>query len=139
MCLLKIMKQYRIRSILTGTAFLGSFLLFCLEPYIGRKLTPLFGGSTQVWLVCLAAYQLLILAGYCYAHVVSAKMYRLHLFGLAVPLMILPVGMFIIFPPQNYSYARIVLFALGLAVPFVLLAATTVILQQWFSRIYPDH
>ncbi len=92
------MKHHQTRTILSGTAFLGSFLLFCLELYIGRKLTPLFGGSAHVWLVCLAAYQLLILAGYCYAHVASTETDRLHLFLLTIPLMVLPVGMLMTFP-----------------------------------------
>ena len=131
------MKQHRTRTILCGTAFLGSFLLFCLEPYIGRKLTPLFGGSAQVWLVCLAAYQLLILAGYCYAHVTSTKMDRLHLFLLTIPLMVLPVGMLMTFPIPNHSFPWTTLFALGLALPFVLLASTTIILQKWF-RVYGE-
>ena len=105
-----------------------------MEPYIGRTLTPLFGGSAQVWLVCLAFFQVLILAGYCYAHVTSIKTDRLHLFCLTVPLVILPVALFIGFPMKNQSFAWIALFVVGLAVPFVLLAATAVILQQWFSQ-----
>lgn len=131
--LLTIIKKHQTRTILCGTAFLGSFLLFCLEPYIGRKLTPLFGGSAHVWLVCLSAYQLLILAGYCYAHVASAKTDRLHLFLLTIPLMVLPVGMLMTFPIPDHSFLWTTLFALGLALPFVLLASTTVILQKWFG------
>ena len=126
-------EHHQTRIILSGTAFLGSFLLFCLELYIGRKLTPLFGGSAHVWLVCLTAYQLLILAGYCYAHIASKETDRLHLFLLTIPLMVLPVGMLMTFPIPNHSFPWTILFALGLALPFVLLASTTVILQKWFG------
>lgn len=48
--------------------FLGSFLLFLIQPMLGRTLLPMFGGSAAVWGVCLAAYQTLLLAGYFYAH-----------------------------------------------------------------------
>ncbi|MBP5511072.1 MAG: fused MFS/spermidine synthase [Kiritimatiellae bacterium] len=48
--------------------FLGSFLLFLIQPMLGRTLLPIFGGSAAVWGVCLAAYQTLLLAGYFYAH-----------------------------------------------------------------------
>ncbi len=127
------MKHHQTRTILSGTAFLGSFLLFCLELYIGRKLTPLFGGSAHVWLICLAIYQLLILAGYCYAHVASTETDRLHLFLLTIPLMVLPVGMLMGFPIANHFFAWTALSVVGLAWPFVLLASTTVILQKWFG------
>jgi hypothetical protein len=127
------MKQHQTRTILSGTAFLGSFLLFCLELYIGRKFTPLFGGSAHVWLVCLATYQLLILAGYYYASVVSTKTDRLHLYLLTFPLIVLTVGMFMTFPITNHFFTWTALSAMGLALPFVLLASTTVILQKWFG------
>lgn len=48
--------------------FSGSFLLFLIQPLLGRTLLPVFGGSAAVWSVCLAAYQALLLAGYAYAH-----------------------------------------------------------------------
>lgn len=125
------MKHRHTRTILSCTSFLGSLLLFCLEPYIGRKLTPFFGGSAHVWLVCLAAYQLLILAGYCYAHLASTKTDRLHLFLLAMPLIVLTVGMLMTFPIPRHSLPWTIFFVSGLALPFVLLASTTVILQKW--------
>ena len=51
--------------------FLGSFLLFGIQPMLGRVLLPGFGGTAAVWSVCLAAYQVLLLAGYFYAHGVA--------------------------------------------------------------------
>ena len=47
--------------------FSGSFIAFALEPLIGRTLLPSFGGSAAVWVTCLAAFQLLMVAGYWYA------------------------------------------------------------------------
>ena len=53
---------------LTGmTIFLGSFLLFLAQPMVGRTLLPLFGGTAAVWVVCLCAFQTLLLVGYGYA------------------------------------------------------------------------
>ena len=51
--------------------FLGSFLIFGIQPLLGRTLLPFFGGTASVWVVCLAAYQVLLLAGYAYAHRVA--------------------------------------------------------------------
>jgi hypothetical protein len=74
----------------TFTVFFGSFLLFLIQPMLGRTLLPVFGGSAAVWTVCLAAYQALLLAGYAYAHglgrLTPAAQRRVHagLLGMAV-------------------------------------------------------
>ena len=64
--------------------FLGSFISFALEPMIGRALLPVFGGAPTVWVTCLAAFQLLMVAGYGYAGLVGGSLanparLRLHL------------------------------------------------------------
>ena len=49
------------------TIFLGSMLLFGVQPMVGRTLLPFFGGTSAVWIVCLCSFQLLLLGGYFYA------------------------------------------------------------------------
>ena len=51
----------------TLTIFLGSMLLFGVQPMVGRTLLPFFGGTSAVWIVCLCAFQILLLGGYFYA------------------------------------------------------------------------
>lgn len=53
------------------TIFLGSFLVFGVQPMVGRTLLPVFGGTAAVWVVCLCAFQMLLLAGYWVAHGVA--------------------------------------------------------------------
>lgn len=55
------------KKFLALTIFLGSFLLFAVEPMIGRTLLPVFGGTPSVWVTCLAAFQVLMVGGYFYA------------------------------------------------------------------------
>jgi len=56
------------------TVLMGSFLSFAIEPLIGRVLLPMFGGTPCVWVSCLAAFQLLMVAGYFYAgRIVNAQ------------------------------------------------------------------
>jgi hypothetical protein len=55
------------------TIFLGSFLIFGVQPMLGRTLLPAFGGTAAVWTTCLATYQVLLLAGYFYAHRMSIE------------------------------------------------------------------
>src|SRR5215468_10325606 len=53
---------------LAPTIFLSAFLLFCCEPMVGKMLLPLLGGASSVWITCLLFFQLMLLAGYGYAH-----------------------------------------------------------------------
>lgn len=53
--------------------FMGSFLVFGVQPMVGNTLLPVFGGTAAVWTVCLCAFQCLLLAGYFYAHVLAAQ------------------------------------------------------------------
>src|SRR2546422_7410448 len=50
------------------TVFLGAFLLFQIQPLIGKYILPWFGGAPAVWSTCLVFFQLVLLAGYLYAH-----------------------------------------------------------------------
>src|SRR5438552_1586020 len=51
--------------------FLGAFLLFLVQPLIGKYILPWFGGGPGVWSICLLFFQSVLLAGYSYAHLVS--------------------------------------------------------------------
>src|SRR5579862_7651271 len=50
------------------TIFLSAFLLFQMQPMIGRYILPWFGGGPAVWTTCLLFFQACLLAGYAYAH-----------------------------------------------------------------------
>jgi len=53
---------------------LSSFLLFVVQPLIARLILPWFGGSAAVWTTCMLFFQVLLLAGYGYAHAASVKL-----------------------------------------------------------------
>src|SRR5664279_5055801 len=50
------------------TIFTGAFLLFQVQPLIGKYILPWFGGGPGVWTTCLVFFQVVLLAGYAYAH-----------------------------------------------------------------------
>src|SRR5712691_4728675 len=54
-----------------ATIFLSSFLLFLVQPLIARLILPWFGGSAAVWTTCMLFFQVLLLAGYAYAHLLN--------------------------------------------------------------------
>ena len=43
---------------------------------VGRTILPIFGGTAAVWVVCLCSFQVLLLAGYFYAHLMGGKITR---------------------------------------------------------------
>src|SRR5207245_11106142 len=64
---------------------------------IAKMILPLLGGTPAVWNTCMVFFQATLLAGYAYAHAVTARVgYRgqvlLQAAVLAVPLLVLPVG-----------------------------------------------
>ena len=54
--------------------FFGALLLFVVQPMLAKWLLPVVGGSPGVWTACMLFYQVLLLAGYVYAHVVSTRL-----------------------------------------------------------------
>ena len=56
------------------TIFLSAFLLFQVQPLIAKIILPWFGGSAAVWSAALLFFQLVLLAGYAYAHFVIARL-----------------------------------------------------------------
>ena len=122
--------------------FFGSFLLFGIQPMMGRLLLPSFGGSAAVWTACLAAYQILLLAGYGYAHFVSKLVPRrqraLHLSLLALAVVWTAAFAAFLEPLRelfgktaNPTLEVVFTVALLAGVPYVLLASGSSLLQAW--------
>src|SRR5262249_6910993 len=53
------------------TAFSGAALLFLLEPFVGKSLLPLYGGTPAIWNTCVFFFKFILLAVYVYAHVLN--------------------------------------------------------------------
>ena len=78
------------------TIFIGAFLLFQVQPLMGKYILPWFGGGPGVWTTCMLFFQVLLLGGYAYAHFTSRwlkprKQALLHLVLLAAALALLPI------------------------------------------------
>ena len=128
------------------TIFLSAFLLFQVQPLIGKAILPWFGGGPAVWATCLLFFQLILLIGYGYAHVTSSRLSpngqsSLHLVLLAVSVFLLPVA-----PsaelwkpgPDDPPTRQILLLLIGtIGIPYLLLSSTSPLIQRWFSAAYP--
>jgi hypothetical protein len=114
--------------------FLGAFLSFGMEPIVGRLVTPYFGGAVHVWTVSLTFFQVLLLAGYCYAHWVAPRIGRGHLLVLLLPLLQWPLAFHAeVAPTAPVATLAAALFA-QTSLPFAVLCTTAVVAQSWWHR-----
>ena len=124
---------------------LSAFLLFLVQPLIARLILPWFGGGAAVWTTCMLFFQSLLLAGYAYAHASSAKLPPrpqaiLHIALLAAAAATLPIAPSERWQPEGYEEpVTSILLLLGAAVglPYLLLSATSPLVQAWFARARP--
>jgi hypothetical protein len=125
------------------TLFLSSFLLFVVQPLLGKYLLPWFGGSPAVWTTCMLFFQALLLAGYTYAHILASRA-RLrsqavvHLALLTAAIAALPIIPSVTWKPAGTSYPfwRILgLLAVSAGAPYLSLSAVSPLLQSWYSRV----
>ena len=127
------------------TIFTGAFLLFQVQPLIGKYILPWFGGSPGVWTTCLLFFQTLLLGGYAYAHFTATRLRPrtqavLHLVLLAVALACLPIT-----PSEGWKpldgtepvWRILKLLTVCVGVPYFVLSSTGPLMQRWFSQTNP--
>src|SRR5689334_18589487 len=127
------------------TILFSAFLLFQVEPIIAKMILPWFGGSAAVWTICLLFFQLVLLAGYLYAHAVHKYLRptiqtRLHLALLAASLLVLPVIPRAAWKPagtEDPTWAILLLLTASVGLPSLLLSTTGPLVQAWFAQRYP--
>jgi hypothetical protein len=123
----------------------GALLLFAVQPLIARYVLPWFGGGPGVWTACMLFFQALLLGGYLYAHL-SVKFLPtrgqvvLHALLLAGSLAMIPIIPSDRWRPADAAHpvGRIlVLLAVTIGLPYLVLSATSPLLQAWFVRVRP--
>ncbi len=126
------------------TLFVSAFLLFLVQPMIGKLVLPRLGGAPQVWNTCMVFFQSALLAGYAYTHTVSTRLtlrrqLLIHGVLLLAPFIVLfPNGPFDISsfePPRGANPISYTLLFLTLIVglPFFVVSTSAPLLQKWFS------
>jgi hypothetical protein len=142
-------------SIYALTIFLAGFLLFEAEPMIAKYILPWYGGSAAVWTTCLLFFQVLVLGGYSYAHLIGTRLdprnqTRTHLAVVvagAVAMLLLaiiwksPILPGAAWKPMHTDFpiARILLtLCVSIGIPFFAISATAPLLQSWIARTNAD-
>ena len=128
-----------------STILLSAFLLFLVQPIIAKQILPWFGGSSAVWITCLVFFQVVLLAGYTYAHVITRfslrRQTRLHIVLLLASLLFLPIIPSAALKPTADADAALrilVLLAATIGLPYFLLSTTGPLLQKWVAPQFPE-
>jgi hypothetical protein len=127
------------------TIFLSAFLLFQVQPLLGKYILPWFGGTPAVWTTCMLFFQALLLAGYAYAHAsntwLSPRLQAVvHLVLLLLSLMLLPIEPASHWRPrgdESPTLHILLLLAATVGVPYLLLSTTGPLVQAWFVHTEP--
>jgi SAM-dependent methyltransferase len=136
-----------LRLLFGATVFLGAFLLFLIEPLIAKLILPWFGGGAAVWATCLVFFQSALLLGYFYADATSRRLAprrqaALHIALLVVSLICLPVTPRAFWRGQvsvDPAWRILGLLTFSIGLPFVLLSATSPLVQAWYARRAPQY
>jgi len=123
-------------------AFAAAFLLFAVQPLVAKRILPWFGGTPEVWMVCLAFYQLALFVGYAYAHGLirfvpprSQVLVHAALLGLAVLVLpVLPEESWRSITPDSPRLQILAMLTVFVGIPFCALASTGPLIQTWFAQ-----
>jgi spermidine synthase len=139
--------QAGVLAVFAATLFLSALLLFSVQPMFAKMVLPQLGGSPSVWAVSTCFFQAVLLAGYCYAHVLNRFVdlrYAplVHLIVLAIAYLAMPIGLPVgaSEPPADGAYLWLIgILAAGVGLPFFAVSANAPLLQAWFSKTGNQH
>lgn len=125
--------------------FASAFLIFLVQPMLGKRILPWFGGVPAVWTLCLAFFQTTLFLGYAYAHL----MVRFATGRVQLVVHTLAIGAALFSLPVLPRYAAgslgdaepavqiLSILTAKVALPFLVLASTGPLVQAWFARAHP--
>jgi hypothetical protein len=139
------------------TLFVSAFILFLVQPLIGKMILPKLGGTPQVWNTCMVFFQMVLLLGYAYTHTISTSLKLRQQLLLHMVLLILPLGVLFLLPinffnlyvaadqggwnPGNFGgnpiMVTLLILLIVIGLPFLVVSTTAPLLQRWFA--YTGH
>src|SRR5712691_4288698 len=135
------------------TIFLSAFLLFQVQLLLAKFILPWFGGSPAVWTTCNLFFEVFLLGGYAYGHLISTRLTpqaqkRLHQTVLLASLAVLGVQAAVwkspLTPDKSWQPASesapivhiLILLAVCVGLPFLILSSTAPLLQACLRQTH---
>lgn len=136
------------------TVVLSAFLLFLVQPLVGKVVLPWFGGAPAVWTTCLLFFQLVLLGGYAWSHGVVRRLQgawqrRAHVALLCAAVLALvvttalwgtPLVPALSLRPEGSdapTLRLLLLLSLCVGLPYFALSSTGPLLQAWVAQSVP--
>lgn len=138
-----------------ASIFLSAFLLFQIQPMVGKFILPWFGGTPAVWSTVMLFFQVLLTGGYAYAYWLigrtpTKRQPAIHIVLIALALIVLiilslvwtsPITPGPSWKPEDVGSPVLDIFKLlmvSVGLPYFILAANGPLMQAWFSRLFPE-
>jgi len=115
--------------------------MFVVEPMVAKMLLPVFGGTSNVWNTCVVFFQVLLIAGYLYSHLMSKRASAL--IQVSVHILIILVAAFLL-PSRlpaigdvysNPTFSLIALLVVLVGAPFFVISTTAPLMSKWYSSL----
>ncbi len=128
-----------------ATVFVSAFLLFQVQPMAARFVLPWFGGTSLVWTTCMLFFQVTLVLGYAWAHIITRylrprQQWILHSLLMVAALATLPIRPGNEWkPPDGHmaTFRVLLLLAISVGLPFLLVSTTGPLIQAWQSVTHP--
>lgn len=124
------------------TIFLSAYLLFVIEPIVAKAFLPLLGGTPAVWNTSMLFFQLSLLLGYLWAHLISRERRHTWLGNFHIAMLFLvcliPISLELTVKVGQIRHPILwLLFNLTASIgpAFLFLSATSPLMQGWFSTL----
>jgi hypothetical protein len=131
-------------ALFAATVFASAALVFMVEPMVAKLVLPLLGGAAAVWNTSLAFFQITLLVGYGYAHMLQriprvATQALIHCAAVAIAALVLPLRVHAFGPPSSDHPIlwELGVLAASIGAPFAILSATAPLVQAWHARTMP--
>ncbi|MDO8295975.1 MAG: fused MFS/spermidine synthase [Caulobacter sp.] len=127
------------------SVFTSAALVFMVQPMVAKLVLPLLGGSPAVWNTSMAFFQIALLVGYGYAHVLQKiqhvrRQITVHIAALVIAgLTLFPLSISTLAGEPSSNHPALWLLAvltLSIGLPFAILSATAPLVQAWHARVF---
>jgi hypothetical protein len=129
------------------TLFVSAFLLFLVQPIMGKLILPKLGGTPQVWNTCMLFFQSVLLAGYAYTHTSGTQLKLKTQLVVHIILLALALPLFLLIPTESWFIiqwapavdiapvvATLSVLLISIGVPFFVVSTSAPLLQKWFAH-----